>query len=319
METYILEFSAESDVAVQNVLESAKGVSKGFEIISREGSIAIVRSDLEIIGEMAFLNFATRVLGEFESPKDLETISFPEGSFHLRVRNYSGGKKFSEAELGRELQGNRTVEFTSPDFVLRAINFNGWHIGILAFQKDSKGMNQRRAPLRPFFSPVTIHPKYARFLVNLSRTEKGELILDPFCGTGGIILEAHLMGRKVIGSDASLNMIKGCRLNMKYFNVDAEILHTDFSNLELESKVDAIVTDLPYGRSSEVSATDIDTLYSEIFPGFHSLLKDGRYISLVVSDMEKLKNASGYFETVSVAEFRQHRSLTRYFVSMRKL
>lgn len=319
MNRYILEFSKESEDAVTEILRSASYTDSAFSIISRAGNVAIVEGNLETIREMSFLNFASSFITTFNDISDLEGINLPEGTFHVRIRDHTGNAEFSESDIGKVLKGTREVTFRNPDFVVRAIHSDRWYLGIVVYEKDSKGINRRRAPLRPFFSPVTIHPKFARFLVNLSRTRPGDLILDPFCGTGGIILEAYFMGRKVIGSDASLSMVKGCRLNMKYFSAEAEVLNSDFIGLAFSEEIRAIVSDLPYGRSSELNSYGIDTLYAKAFPKFSELLATGGYVSIVVSDPELLRYSRDYFSEISVTPFRQHRSLTRYFVSMQKL
>lgn len=316
---YILEFSNESDSAVSEILKATEEVHPEFMVISRSGNVAIVESVYSCIEEMAFLNFGTRILAEFSTLEDLRDPELPQGAFHVRKKDYSGTDRTTEAEIGRKIRGDRKITFDSPDFTIRAVRTDRWYLGVLEFQKDSKGMNKRRAPLRPFFSPVTIHPKFARFLVNLSRTKSGDTILDPFCGTGGILLEAGIMGRKVIGSDASLSMVKGARLNLKYYAVQGEIMHCDFSDLDDHLLVDSIVTDLPYGKNSELSNYDLEGMYSSLFPKFHNILRKGGYIAIVLSDPELLKFAEGYFDIVSSTPFRQHRSLTRYFVCMRKL
>jgi hypothetical protein len=42
----------------------------------------------------------------------------------------------------------------------------------------------------------------------------GEWILDPFCGTGGTLIEAALIGCREAGTDADLEMIAGSRKNL---------------------------------------------------------------------------------------------------------
>lgn len=316
---YILEFSRESDSAVSEVIKSTAEVYPEFTLISRWDNVALVIANLSWIEEMAFLNYGTGIFAEFETLNDLAEPELPDGSFHVRKKDYSGSSELSEAEIGQKIRGGRKINFGNPDFIVRAVRTDHWYAGILEFQKDNAGINRRRAPLRPFFSPVTIHPGYARFLVNLSRTVPGDTVLDPFCGTGGILLEAGIMHRKILGSDASLSMVKGARLNLKYFGIQAKIMHCDFTDLYPGDPADSIVTDLPYGKNSELSNYDLESIYSLVFPKFHTLVRDGSHIAIVLSDPELLRYADSYFTVVSSTAFRQHRSLTRYFVCLRKV
>lgn len=97
-------------------------------------------------------------------------------------------------------------------------------------------------------------PVLARVLVNLSALKPGESIIDPFCGTGGILIEAGLCGISVNGFDMQKEMVKGCKKNLEEYGIinynitDKKI--SKISETELNS-YNAIVTDLPYGKSSK--------------------------------------------------------------------
>ncbi|MBI1389698.1 MAG: methyltransferase domain-containing protein [bacterium] len=46
-------------------------------------------------------------------------------------------------------------------------------------------------------------PKLARMMLNLARTAETRTVLDPFCGSGGVLMEAALMGLTPVGIDLS--------------------------------------------------------------------------------------------------------------------
>ncbi|MBN2328026.1 MAG: hypothetical protein JXR73_12805 [Candidatus Omnitrophica bacterium] len=46
-------------------------------------------------------------------------------------------------------------------------------------------------------------PKLARIMINLVRTTTTSTLLDPFCGSGGIVTEAGIMGLQAVGLDKS--------------------------------------------------------------------------------------------------------------------
>ncbi len=71
-----------------------------------------------------------------------------------------------------------------------------------------------------FFHPGVLMPRVARALANLSGIKPGELFLDPFCGTAGILIEAGLMGARVIGVDAQEKLVEGARMNLEAFKLD---------------------------------------------------------------------------------------------------
>lgn len=128
---------------------------------------------------------------------------------------------------------------------------------LFAQKEDFEG---RKAHLRPGFMPVSLHPKLARCLVNLTGVEQG-LLLDPFCGTGGILIEAGLIGLKTKGYDNDREMIDKCRQNLEHFSIKKyQLVQRNALNLE---KTGYIATDLPYGISTK--RQDFKKLYTAFF------------------------------------------------------
>lgn len=62
----------------------------------------------------------------------------------------------------------------------------------------------------------TISLRLAKILINLSGVARGEVLIDSFCGCGGILQEAVLKGINVVGVDADKNAIEESRLNMEW-------------------------------------------------------------------------------------------------------
>ena len=119
----------------------------------------------------------------------------------------------------------------------------------LLIKKAEYDFDSRKSHMRPFPHPSSLHPKVARALVNLSEIKEKEILLDPFCGTGGFLIEAGLMGIRSIGYDINKIMIEGCIENLKYFKIsNAKIKKKNAVNIG--DKFDYAVTDLPYGLNS---------------------------------------------------------------------
>ena len=121
---------------------------------------------------------------------------------------------------------------------------------------------KRKAPKRPFFKPVSLNPRLARAMVNIAIPNKGNL-LDPFCGTGGLVIEGILCGIESFGSDLAWPMVTGTRQNAVWAQElggtgDYEIRNS--SSLELkdcwEQQFDGFVFDPPYGRNSWKSSDE---------------------------------------------------------------
>jgi len=195
-----------------------------------------------------------------ETMKDFDWSSFYKDNFCLRVHNLSdnGNKKgkirknYSEKELAGYVWNslhNAKVNLENPKTLIQLFLINGRaYCGLLLFQ-NNENFELRKSHLRPFPHPSSLHPKAARALVNITGIKEAQALLDPFCGTGGFLIEAGLMGIKTIGYDINKVMAKGCIENLKYFkirNCKVKIKNS----LHINDKFDFAVTDLPYGLNS---------------------------------------------------------------------
>ncbi len=95
------------------------------------------------------------------------------------------------------------------------------------FSKDVEKRDMKK-PVRR--ESLAISPRIARILINLSGAKEGDLILDPFCGVGGIIQEAVLMNINCIGIDLDGEAISGAKENMTWLK----------NNYSFKSKVEFI-------------------------------------------------------------------------------
>ncbi|MBN2600081.1 MAG: methyltransferase domain-containing protein, partial [Candidatus Thermoplasmatota archaeon] len=194
------------------------------------------------------------------------------------------------------------------------------YITIKKAEVNTSSFQQRRGHLRPFLSPITLHPKLARALVNLSCIKKDELLLDPFCGTGGILIEAELLGMTVIGSDIEKKMIQGCQKNLEYYNLkNYQLFCADIGEIKKHvSSVDAVVTDFPYAKATTTKGEHLTKLYKRSFEHIAKLLKKNRYAVIGLSHYEMVAIGQDYLSLVDVFPIRAHRSLTRHFAVYRK-
>ena len=311
---FILEFSKENLDAAFFELNSIQASFKDFRVLTIKGNIAIIMGNEESAKRSAFLRFVSTVICEADSPWEFSSCETPDGMFYVRIIGGTEQDKITEAQIGDIIGAKGRVNFRNPNFILRAIKVDIWYLAKLVYSQDIKEMEKRRSPLRPFFSPVSMHPRYAKFLVNSTMCIPGDTILDPFCGTGGILIEAGLMGLRAIGNDVSLSMVMGARLNCKFYGLsNVKITNLDVSDLFLEENVDGIATDFPYGRNSAVFTADGIDLYRNAFIKFHEFLKEGKRCSVVVSDLKSLDSAQGLFSPVKIIPVRQHKSLTRFY------
>src|SRR5712664_64542 len=150
-------------------------------------------------------------------------------SFSIRVLRFGGVSKEMprvklEGHLGWLMNKvtNAKVDLENPQRQFRGLLAGPYfHLGLIAHRRPDVFVADRRPRMRPSFHPSTMVPKLARSMVNMSHAVPGSTFLDPFCGVGGILLEASLLGCQVVGIDALKRMTRGSRRNLKDFLPDA--------------------------------------------------------------------------------------------------
>ena len=175
--------------------------------------------------------------------------------------------------------------------------------------------SERRTPRLPFQRPVTLEPRYARALVNLGRVGPGDRVVDPFVGTGSLLLEAALLGADTVGIDASATMIRGVLENFARFDRTPVLLRqADAAEAAEEfptASFDALVTDPPYGRASGTRGERPDRLWARTLPTWAEKVRPGGRMALILPKGAPPPAIPGRLELVIPQ--RVHRSLTREF------
>jgi len=213
-----------------------------------------------------------------------------------------------ERELGAILhERGLRVDLRRPEKTVFAFRFGrkfvaGFDIPL------SRDFASRHPLKRPFFHPTSMKPKTARVLVNLAGVRRGSRLLDPFCGAGGVLIEAGLMGLECFGWDIDSAMLDGCRRNTVRFGVKAKLEKAD----ALEKKalmVDAVVTDPPYGKSSSTVGLKREELYDRFAGNIIRSIKRGGALVMVLPGEHRLRHPG--FVLREKHRIRVHKSLTR--------
>jgi tRNA (guanine10-N2)-dimethyltransferase len=147
----------------------------------------------------------------------------------------------------------------------------------------------------------------ARALINISLVRPGERVFDPFCGTGGILLEAREIGARILGSDFDPLMVAGYRQNLP----GADAMIADATAIPLsDHSLDAVVTDLPYGQSVRIRAESMNKLYDGSLAEIRRILRPERR-AVIVTHRNITDIAARHFTILQAHEQRVHKSLTR--------
>ncbi|MFA5331931.1 MAG: TRM11 family methyltransferase [Methanoregula sp.] len=237
-------------------------------------------------------------------------------SFSGRAKMIHGGcceinphsQREFERTIGTMIVG--PVQLSDPAEEYRVIvSEDRCYFGKVVFRIDRGAFNARNPGKREFFHPGVMMPRMARTLVNLSCAHDGATILDPFCGTGGTLIEAGILGYRAIGSDFDPQMILGSKENVPA----SVLLLADTTRLPLRSSsIDSVVTDFPYGQSVCIKKEDtMEHLYHDALEEIKRVIKPGSR-AVVVTHRDISQIAAQHMIVIQHHTQRVHKSLTRH-------
>ncbi|MES3518283.1 MAG: methyltransferase domain-containing protein [Natronomonas sp.] len=226
------------------------------------------------------------------------------------VRGESGvDTQAAERRLGAILVDRGfDVDLDDPDHTLVAAFAETAALGWVVAE-SRRDYGTRKPTNRPFFQPGSMDPIDARALANIAGAKPDARILDPMCGTGGLLIEAGLSGASVVGVDAQRKMVEGTRRNLGAYLEAGAVLQGDATRLPFDGGFDGAVVDVPYGRQSKIAGRPLDELVEAML----SAVGDVTPRAVVVGDRDydTVAEAAGW-RVDSHFERRVHRSLVRH-------
>ena len=297
----------------------------GFE----EGKIIIIKTSkkltLKTIRRLGMTKRVSRIMHSSEE-KDIEkliekmpTLDLGKSSFAIRqiCRNVVSERKIA-IKIGRKIPIQNEISLDNPD--VKILFYIGSITTISILEENSttsyKSCLEHHVRYRPYFSPISIHPRIARSMVNLANCLPNDTVLDPFCGTGGVLIEAADMGMKAKGMDLLEKMVVNSKGNLKHFGLDGEIKKGDVEESKNQS-FEAIVTDPPYGIASSTGGENINELLQRAMNIFSEAMEKGKRIVMAISSPELVQTTN--FKKIYQFKWYIHKSLTRNILVLEKI
>lgn len=280
-----------------------EGESQAIEIAAKLGSaiklakeLPGVSASVQSVADLVKLkNFSITILDKFEtSPK-----------FNQEIKNLLGKGRFvlPSDNFGLSpiiLTKHKVDEFlliSGKDEVFQTIwthDFKHW------IKKD------RHMPYANARAGI-LPPKIARSMVNLVPVKSaGKLLVDPFCGSGRILIEAAELGFKVAGGDISQSQVSDTKANLNYLGYESKIEVLDATHLSEKIKdIDLIVTEpflgKPNPRPDQIKflVPGLQKLYLGCLKDWAKVLKPGGYVVMVFpwfNDGKKLYKTSSVID-----------------------
>ncbi len=291
-------------------------------VIDHRLQVAIVESpDPALASRLAMTHIVSEYLGECEPvissfARLLKDLAIETGrSFAGRTKKVHGGsldknpcsQREFERLIGTMISGPVSLE--NPQVQYRAVlSEDRCYFGKMLLTVDRGAFDARNPGKRDFFHPGVMMPRMARTLINLTCMQAGDIMLDPFCGTGGILIEAEMLGARSLGGDFDPVMVDGSMRNV----TGSDLFLADATGLPFSSRtIDAVVTDFPYGQSVCIKKTDtMDNLYADSLKEIRRVLKTG-HRAVVVTHRDISDIAGQTMTILQQHEQRVHKSLTR--------
>ncbi len=255
--------------------------------------------------------------GSFDAIRDVAR-SYELGGKRFRTRarglDLDIDKEAVEGALGADFGRTGRVDLRSPGVEFRVLVGDEFYLGRVLHTVDRRGLEARKVTRRTFSLPISLHPKLARALVNLSRVPTGGRVLDPFCGTGGIVLEAAQIGLRPAAADVRRTMVLGARRSLHALAAEAEYAVADAGQGPWRPHAFlGVATDPPYGRASSTHGEPPLALYERAFASLEEVLPPRRYVAVVLPTDEAVAVGAERWDLVERHTIRVHRSLDRIF------
>jgi tRNA G10 N-methylase Trm11 len=211
---------------------------------------------------------------------------------------------FRKANMIRPRNGSEvlTKEIVSRkiiDFVFLRLQ-GGYWVGVTAYIPDTEQFRLRSNERPVVSADISMSSRLAKLLLNVSGIEKGQTVLDPFCGSGTILSEALLGGVNCVGVDRDRKRVENTKRNLEWTSRTLSAKSASYSlkigdatrpeTFEDSAKVDAVVTEpiflpkitfAPSLEKAQKLIRNSSRLYSESLYSIAGIVKKGGRVVIV--------------------------------------
>ena len=244
--------------------------------------------------------------------------SYEEISIYLKKRFKSEKLKATQKTLTGKIDSQSGDKFQKVSSKLIEEEFFVFGEKNIYFGRISEKYNYENLEERDMSRPVrreslSISPRIAKIMINLSQVQKKGKLLDPFCGVGVILQEALNQGIEVVGIDKDKNAIEGAKKNLEFLNFAHQkykLINWDSSTAKV-NEVHVLVTEPDFGdilkkiptkQKAQKMLLDYENLMIKVLNNLSNLVLGkivftAPYIRIgkkrVGSDIEKILEATG--------------------------
>jgi tRNA (guanine10-N2)-dimethyltransferase len=227
-----------------------------------------------------------------------------------------------EQVLGRHIKNvtSAKVNLKAPSIQIQVFIFpEQFLVCKFALSEIRPLLRMRNPGKKTFFHPSMMNSILARVMCNLAGIKPGEVVLDPFCGGGGILCEASYIGAHVVGIDLNWKLLVGAVRNLQEISENYSIIQGDSQHIPINN-INRIVTDPPYGRASSTRGNKAIELVESMLMNIDSILqtKGESCCFCVDSEMKISQTIQDLGLTIGrLLKMRVHRGLLREIVTLK--
>jgi 23S rRNA G2445 N2-methylase RlmL len=169
-----------------------------------------------------------------------------------------------------------------------------------------------RREYKSHHQPGALKPTVAAAMLQLAGVQPGAQVMDPFCGSGTILIEAALIGARAVGGDIDSKAVKGAWLNCQQADVDATVYYGDAHRVPLaNAAVENVVSNMPWDRQVQVEDSLV-RLYHRAFAEMQRITRSGGKIVLLTTFPELLGAKPD--KSLEISLFGQNPQIVRFTV-----
>lgn len=255
---------------------------------------------------------------EFDILNEVQTFSvkhFKIGENKSLINSQSLAGKLGSKIL--KIFPHLKVDLKNPEIKIYSLSYNSkLYFGILydeiSFEKFSKKSPKKWL----YFGGGAIKPELARILVNLMYPQD-PIVIDPFCGHGGILREISDVNQFAIGFEISKKIIREAKDNndsLGYNNKIALIQCDALKKPIRKRSVKMFITDPPYA----IQTTTIGRKREELIIDWLNSLEIGSNVLISVPRKIQLNIPTSY-DLILKEEDYVHKNLTREILKLRRI
>ncbi len=240
-------------------------------------------------------NYFNKILENIENKK---LDKFLKNKIYRVDCKRKGEHNFKSIDISREIakslikKGYEKASFKNPETIVYIFIINNkGYIGI-----DISGDLSKRN-YKIFNNPKSIKGNIAYALIREANYKKNKILIDPFCLSGEIVIEAALFEKgKIYAYDKKRNII-AARKNSLIAKVDKEIIFGDYDLSWLDKRhdknsVDVIATRLPES-SKHKNSKFIEKKLKEFFEKSYKILNKKGKIAIISKDKDLIIKQKG--------------------------